>query len=312
MQNNNAKFTFFYLLSLVSLGFFAISAGIIIFQIINKNIIDIVETYNTRYNIEALRFALSAILVSAPIYLAVTRQINKNLATGALDSQAAIRRWLTYLILLVTSFVMIGWAIGVVNNFLNGDLALKFILKSVTVLAIAGIIFSYYLYDIRRENLQEQKNKIITAYFYVACLAALAIFIAGIFFVESPKEARDRRIDTETINRMSTLANAIQQYYDENKALPENLAALDAVSTLFTKDDLLNPLTKNQFVYNVLSDKKYELCSDFLRDSMKDNTVDRYAPYPSSNWEYSAGYDCIERNVWDSPSKSEIMPSVMQ
>jgi len=307
MQNNNAKFTFFYLLSLVSLGFFAISAGIIIFQIINKNIIDVVETYSTRYNIDSLRFALSAMIVAAPIYLVATRQINKNLISGALDNQAAIRRWLTYLILLITSFVMIGWAIGIINNFFNGELTWKFILKAITVLAIAGSIFSYYFYDIKRENLQVKKNNVITLYFYTVVAVALIIFVSGIFFVESPQEARERHIDAEAINRLSVLENVIQQYYSEENKLPENLAVLDELSMSFTKDDLVNPLTKNQFDYNVLSDKKYELCTDFLRASLKDDLVDRYT-YLASNWEHEAGYDCIERKVFDNPEKPVIIP----
>ncbi|PIT93665.1 hypothetical protein COU00_03075, partial [Candidatus Falkowbacteria bacterium CG10_big_fil_rev_8_21_14_0_10_43_11] len=94
-KNNSAKFAFFYLLSLVSLGFLAVSVGIVIFQIINKNIIDVVEEWRMRYDLGALRFAMSAIIVAAPVYYFSALQINKNLFTGHLDKEAGVRRWLT-------------------------------------------------------------------------------------------------------------------------------------------------------------------------------------------------------------------------
>src|SRR3989338_10138932 len=105
-QNNSAKFTFFYLLSLVALGFLAVSVGVIVFQIINKNIADVVESYNMGYSSYALRFAISAIIVSAPIYFLSVWQINKNLFTGMMEKDSPVRRWLTYFILLISSIVM--------------------------------------------------------------------------------------------------------------------------------------------------------------------------------------------------------------
>jgi len=158
MQNNTAKFTFLYLLSLIALGFFAISAGNIVFQIINKNITDIVESYNMRYSIQALRFAISALIVATPIYFVTVWQINKNLAKGLLDKDSGIRKWLTYLIILISSVVIIGDLIAVINSFLNGELTTKFALKTLTILVIAGVTFSYYLYDIKREETGKNKN----------------------------------------------------------------------------------------------------------------------------------------------------------
>jgi len=306
-QNNSAKFTFLYLLSLVSLGFFAVSSGMVLFQIINKNIVDVVENYGMRYSIEALRFALSAMIVAAPIYFTSVWQINKNLANGELNNDSGIRKWLTYLILLVTSFVMIGWTIGIVNNFLNGELTFKFILKALTVLAISGGIFSYYLYDIKREESKDKKNTVITTYFYTTIVLVVIVFISGIFFVESPSEARDRRIDNEAISRMSSITSAIQQYYDENGSLPESLDTLDREITYLSADGLNNPLTKKQFDYKTVDQKKYELCTDFLRASLDEDMQNYSYAYPPADWRHEAGYVCIEQKVIDNMDGS-VMP----
>ena len=53
-QHHQAKFAFYYMLSLVALVFLAISSGMIVFQIINKSIIDVIDTYN-RYDSGAIK-----------------------------------------------------------------------------------------------------------------------------------------------------------------------------------------------------------------------------------------------------------------
>ena len=67
------------MLSLVALVFMAVATGMIVFQIINKAIIDIINEYSGRYSSEALKFGISALIISAPIFYLTIRQINKNL-----------------------------------------------------------------------------------------------------------------------------------------------------------------------------------------------------------------------------------------
>jgi len=308
-QTNSAKFAFLYLLSLVALGFFAIASGMALFQVINKNILDVVESYGIRYNIETLRFALSAMLVAAPIYLVTVWQINKNLFNGKLSADASIRKWLTYFILLAASLVMLGWAIAVINNFFNGELTLKFILKALTVLAISGAIFSYYLVDIRHEQVSDAKNIFARAYLYGTIIVAVAIFVAGAFFVESPAQARQLRIDQETINRLNTTESAIQRYFEQSDALPANLGVLSQEVSFTTKLDAQNPSTKQNFEYKIIEKKKYQLCTDFLRASVSEveGGYPSYA-YPYGNWEHEAGRQCFERAALDDGSAMKPVP----
>ena len=148
MEKQNAKFAFFYMLSLVALVFTSVSAGMIIFQIINKTIADDLSLAPGGFSQDALRFAISAIIIAAPIYFVMMRLINKSLLTGKLEKESGVRKWLTYFILLVSAVVMIGWFIATVGSFLNGELTTKFILKSLTSILISALIFSFYLYDI--------------------------------------------------------------------------------------------------------------------------------------------------------------------
>jgi type II secretory pathway pseudopilin PulG len=301
-KNNSAKFAFFYLLSLVSLGFLAVATGMVIFQIINKNIIDIVEDYQMRYNLEALRFAMSAIVVAAPVYYFSAWQINKNLFSGALDKDSGVRRWLSYLILFIASVVVIGYLIALINVFLNGELTLKFSLKTLTVLIISGIVFSYYFYDLKREQVEGKKNKIVQSYFYATLVLVLAVFIASFFFVESPAQARKLRQDSEAMNRLSSVASGVDAYYGEKNRLPADLKTLMEDNLYLIERNAQNPVTKKEFEYKVLGGRKYQLCTDF-QTTNKNADKNKYDYYLDEQWQHDAGYQCVTRTAQDNSVK---------
>lgn len=225
-QNNAAKYAFFYMLSLVALVFMSLSTGMIVFQIINKYIVDIINQSRGRFSPDQLKFAISALIISAPIFYFTTRQIFKNLFSGALDKDSQIRKWLTYFILLVSSVVMIGWFIAVVNSFLDGELTLKFILKALTAVGIAAIIFSFYLYDIKRENVMGAKDNVLKIYFYGSLMLVIAVFAGALFIIESPTETRDRKMDDEVLRKLNRLDSSVRSYYVENERLPVDFGEL--------------------------------------------------------------------------------------
>lgn len=292
-----AKFVFLYLLSLLALVFLTISAGNIMFQIINKYFPEITAYYASGYSLSALRFALSSLIVAAPVYFVSMWQINKNLAAGAFDKDNPVRKWLTYFILLVAAVIMIGDLIFVINSFLEGELTIKFALKTLTVLVLAGTVFGYYLYDIRRETMNA-KDVVIHAFRYGAIVAALIIFIAGIFFVESPQVAREKRQDQEVVQQLVQLENAVQNYYTTEEALPENLDQLAEEVDFIIPRDLNNIVTGSAIEYEVLNETEYRLCTEFQRSTMDDTEQSRY-DYYNKAWLHEAGRDCFEREAQD-------------
>ncbi|MEA3398130.1 MAG: DUF5671 domain-containing protein [Patescibacteria group bacterium] len=293
-QNNAAKFAFFYMLSLVALVFTALSSGMIIFQIINKSIIDILEQYSGRYSADQLKFAISALIISAPIFYITMRQIHKNLFSGALDKNSGIRKWLTYFILLVASVVMFGWLIGTINSFLDGELTMKFILKSITAIGISAAVFTFYFYDIRREEIAGKKSSLIRIYFYGSLAIVIAVFIASLFFVESPTETRNRKFDNNIISAFEQIDGAINTYYSDNQALPDNLDALKSEFPYIMDEDLRDPETKRAFEYNILQDNEYKLCATF-RTANIDN--DNYKNYYKDRWPHKSGYQCLSQKI---------------
>ena len=292
-QNHAAKFAFFYMLSLVALVFMGLSAGMIIFQIINKNIVDIFNQYQGRFSPEQLKFAISAIIISTPIYYITMRQIYKNLFSGSLSQDSGIRKWLTYFILLVTSVIMLGWLIGVVNNFLDGELTAKIILKAITAIAISAGIFCFYLYDIKREKVQGEKDKVIKIYFYASLVVVIAVFVASLFIVESPTETRSRKIDENILENFSSIESAVNEYYNINEKLPKSLEVVREDYRYITEEDILDPITKEKYEYKIIDDKSFELCANF-RTSNKDNEDNRHKDYLEEQWPHDAGDQCLK------------------
>jgi high-affinity Fe2+/Pb2+ permease len=63
-----------------------------------------------------------------------------------------VRRWLTYIALLIAAGTVIGDLIAFLTYFLQGDLTARFVLKVLTVLIVAGSVFWYYLSSLRRNS----------------------------------------------------------------------------------------------------------------------------------------------------------------
>ena len=125
---------FFYLLVLFTLGFSAVGIGQILFQVINAVFPETTFQYDSAFSDQILRFGISSTLIAGPIYWLITHLINRELFRGHLDKDSAVRKWLTYLFLLISSFVVVGTLINLLNGFLGGELTIKFLLKSISLM----------------------------------------------------------------------------------------------------------------------------------------------------------------------------------
>lgn len=307
MEKQNAKFAFFYLLSLVSLIFTALSAGMVIFQIINKKIVDELIYAPGGFTQEALKFAISAIIIAGPIYFVMMWLINKNLLSGKLEKESAVRKWLTYFILLIAAIVMIGWLIATMNSFLNGELTLKFILKALTAILISALIFSFYLYDMKRKD-PAKNNNIIRAYYYGSMAIALITLIAGFFFIDSPAKVRQQRYDQNIINKFDQIYNAVNAYYNENDKLPADLNQIlsGGSSYYLIESDITDPGANKPIEYKIINKDSFELCSTFRTENK--SLVSDKSIYVDARWLHDSGYQCLRQRV--AKDNTKVVPQV--
>lgn len=309
-QGNNAQYAFFYFLSLVALILTAISVGSIIFQIINKYIIDAVFDYSRRFDVNAVKFGVSAIIIASPVYYITISKIQKALWRGDLDNRAGVRRWLSYFILFIATVIIIGYLIGILFSFFDGELTTKFILKALTAIGISGGIFGYYLYDIKRDKVVQVKDKVVTIFFWSSLIIVLVSLISAFVFVfESPAVTRERRLDDETINRLQRIESAVNNYQETHEQLPENLTIL-IESDFLTDSELEDMITKEYYSYKIINKKEFELCANFYQNSEDDPSQPRY-PVTKYDWSYEAGEDCFTRAVWNYKKDVEPEPVPM-
>jgi len=301
-NKHNAKYSFYYLLSLAALIFMALSFGMILFSIINELIPDVLGGYNYNSIDGQLKFAISALLISAPIFYFISNLINKGIHRGELEKDSAIRRWLTYFIILVSSLIVLGVFIGIINNFLSGELTGRFIFKSLTVFVIAGLSFSFYFYDIKREN-PDKPDKVVKIFFLATLVLVIAVFVAAWFFVESPKTARERRLDQVLVQNIHNLENVVNSYYERNKKLPANIEELKADRNIYIGPNTLTDQESNTpVIYNKLNDQEFEICATFRTDSLKDDNgrgkVVFTMPVSINPDNHGAGYQCLPGNLY--------------
>lgn len=298
-SQNNAKFAFWYLLSLVALIFMALSTGQVIFQVINKYIPEFTSSYSPTFDAGVLKFAISSLIISIPLYFLTARQIERSLEKQELMKEAAVRRWLTYFILFVASVVIIVWLIMTINNFLGGELTSRFLLKSLTVIIISGLIFSYYLYDIKRAEVTK-RDMIINIFLVVGLVLTIGSLVTAFFINESPAEARARRHDVQVLSNFDQITTTIQNYYTEKNALPENFADLNDQTPYLNAAALQDPKTGQAYDYHITSETEYELCATFETNNIEpSNTYDyTYA----DRWPHEVGYQCLKQKVIIDPN----------
>ena len=104
------------------------------------------------YSISFLRGNLAALVVSYPIFsyffLSVTNRTIKNPLIKGLTT----RKLLTYFTLIVAFSIVLGYIIGIIYNFLSGDVTFNFALKFLATVITTGIIFVYYLNQVKEDR----------------------------------------------------------------------------------------------------------------------------------------------------------------
>lgn len=149
----SAREAFMYLVLFLTLYISAISFGTLLFQFINRAYPDVViAPYYYDGTAEAIRWSTSSLVIAFPVFFYVSWLLQKAIRRDPDKRSSKIRKWLTYITLFIAAGIIIGDLIALVFNFLGGEITTRFLLKVLTVGFIAGSIFGYYLWDLRKEE----------------------------------------------------------------------------------------------------------------------------------------------------------------
>ena len=148
-RSERAKEAFYYLLAFLTLGTWTISLGSVFFLLIENRFPDPLEPLRT-FDFDSIANNLAALIVAFPIYVFVSWIIAKSVRENPERLESGVRKWLTYLAMLLVAATLICDLGTFLAYFLRGGLTVRFVLKVVTILIIASGVLLYYLGSLRR------------------------------------------------------------------------------------------------------------------------------------------------------------------
>ena len=261
----HAREAFLYLVSFITLYAFAFSLGAVFFGLIDYHFSSSIYRYDPGPS-AAQTTALAAVIVAFPLYLFLMRRLGAAVAADPERRQSLIRRWLTYLTLVVGAAVILGDVIALLARLLAGDPTAGFVLKVFAILVITGPIFGYYLWDMRQAE-DEVTESVARAAPVLRGLviAAIVIVIAtlgySIYLVGTPGQQRDTRLDDQRITDLRNISRNIDTYLELNERMPGSLR--DLTGPRFYVDSIEDPETGVPYEYRIIRGTDYELCAVF-------------------------------------------------
>lgn len=146
----SARDAFLYLLSFGTLATWTCGLGSLFFTLINTHFPDPVTYQNFGNPNFAISSAMASIIVAFPAYLLTMRLLIRGVEAQPEKLDSGVRKWLTYIALLIASATVIVDLVTFLSYFLRGELSVRFVLKVLTVFVIAGGVFWYYLLWLER------------------------------------------------------------------------------------------------------------------------------------------------------------------
>jgi len=175
---------------------------------------------------------------------------------------------------LVASVTIVGDLITVLFRLLQGEYSVRFLLKALVILVIAGLIFGFY--TLERLKIQYRRdisrNALRAFGWSVAAFVALGIVI-GFFAAGSPETARKRAFDSERASNLNELSNCIERYARDLGRLPDSLDELSrSPRYVDCAAAMRDPETRQTYEYRIVTPSRaegpatladFELCASF-------------------------------------------------
>lgn len=297
-KRNLPRDVFLHLFAIVTLYWSAISFITLCWQYVNYFFPDVLN-YSYGYT-DAMQFALASLFIVFPLFILVSWFLNKIYVRESEVRDSKIRKWLIYLTLFITALVVIGDLVFVINTFLKGELTTRFILKAFSIIGVAGVVFGYYLDDVKRSA----PSKLAKIFAIGTSLVVLVFVISTFFVIGSPMSARKAQFDQQRVGDLQSIQYQVVNYWQQKGQLPQTLADLhDSLSGYVAPMD---PESNTPYEYLVKSatNLSFQLCATFNLNGNMNNSKTAPLPmsvypgdYLSANWGHAAGRVCFERTI---------------
>jgi hypothetical protein len=281
----------------------------LLFEVINTTFPDALDHYRDPYSY-SLRLSVATLVIIYPLYLVLMRWIRKDTETHPEKREIAVRRWLVIFTLFLAGAAIVVDLITLINTFLGGEVTIRFVLKILSVLMISGVVFGYYLYDLRAGS--NARIGIIRLFRWGTLAVVLFSVIGSFVVIGSPFSQRKYRFDEQRINDLQTIQWEIVNYWQTVGVLPDGLSDLsDSISGFRAP---LDPDSAEPYEYRQTGTRAFTLCATFALPSreVKSPKLSKMSPLIMStsindnSWLHQLGKTCFDRTI--DPDRYPVRP----
>jgi hypothetical protein len=282
----SAKDAFSYLLIFSTLATWTIGLGWLAFAFIDRWLPDPLFTGSSQgLDTYTITSSLAAVIVSFPLYLLISRAVAGETAIHPEKLESPIRKWLTYLALVIAACVLMGDLITALAYLLRGELTSRFMAKAFVVLAISGGVFFYYFGGLRSTVEPEARMRRDRLTAGICSAVVVATVVVGFLQLGAPASQREMRADRQRVVEIYQLSSQVDNYWDTHGSqLPLALEQLPGGRTT-------DPQTHAPYIYLRGQGSQYQLCATFVRTS--DSSDAAPAAAGQDQWVHPAGYHCF-------------------
>jgi len=276
----------------------------LIFAYLNYAMPDALSYYSGDPYSGGISYSMATLIVLFPIFLVLMRLVRRDIVREPARGDIWIRRWALYLTLFVAGATIAGDLITLIMYFFNGDVTLRFALKVLVVLLVAGGGFLHFLADLRGYwNAHPAQAR--TMGWAVGALV-LATIVAGFFIVGTPWQARLYRYDEQKVSDLQNIQYQVVNYWQTKRSLPAALADLNDPLTGFQVP--VDPQAGGAYEYTTKGPLSFELCATFNAPTQPYAASGRSVPLApvlygektsatQDSWQHEAGRTCFSRTI---------------
>lgn len=298
-----ARDFFLHLGAVVSFYASVVALITLLFEVINFAYPRVNDGY--MYAFPSISFQVATLIVALPIFLLISRVLEKMYIADPSLREATLRRLLGYITIFLAGAIVAGDLITVIYMYLDGqELTTGFMLKIFTLIVISGGVFAYYLREIKNLIQSTERN----VWRVGALLITIASIVVGFMVIGSPADQRAYRYDAKKITDLQSIQWQVINHFQMKGVLPKALTDLE--DSLSYQKLPVDSQTGKTYDYKSTSALTFELCADFNRETRKGIPVNGgidiasisarpvyYNGGVGENWDHKSGQGCFSRTI---------------
>jgi hypothetical protein len=282
-----ARDAFLHLLSFIALGTWTCSLGSLFYTVIDHYVPPLNAPPYSLPTRASVSYEMAGILVAFPLYLLIMRGMAKAAQANPERLLSSVRKWLTYIALLIAAGILLGDVVAFLAFLLRGDLTTRFVLQVLTLAVLAGGVMRYYLTTLRDEAPPAGHNRIFAGVATVAVVLGLGL---GLTLSGSPARQPALARDERRLQDMAMITREMWAHWNQRDpaatfVLPPSLDDIAQGTPLAAH--LSDPSTGQRYEYKPGEGTHYALCAVFEEPTPSEM-------WTAANWRHRRGRTCFQ------------------